>query len=167
MIREMKHDEEDNVRALLAKLNYEDQTFWRKQFKPLEEYMVECNRIPISKEIKGKNVILVAEENGIFAGLCWCTIVDRGVDKQGEIAEFYVEKEFRGKGVGKELILATKQFFINEQVEVAFVWTHHGNKPAIELYKNAGFKEVDQLVMAFVQPKKTEPHVNECGDAKS
>lgn len=155
MIREMKHAEEDKIRALIAKLSYEDQTFWRKQPKLLEEYIAESSRISISEEIKGKNVIFVAEEDGMIVGLCWCTIVDRGVDKQGEIAEFYVEKEFRGKGVGKELILAAKQLFINEQVVVAFVWTHHGNKAAIELYKNAGFKEADQLVMAYVPSNKT------------
>jgi ribosomal protein S18 acetylase RimI-like enzyme len=91
----------------------------------------------------------------MIVGLCWCTIVDRGVDKQGEVAEFYVESEFRGKGVGKELMAAAKQLFVDEQVVVAFVWTHHGNKAAIELYKNAGFKQVDQLVMTYVPSNKT------------
>ena len=124
MIREMKNGEEDKVRKLVAKLNYEDQTFWRKQTKPLEEYIAESSRICISEKIKGKNVIFVAEENGMIVGFCWCTIVDRGVDKQGEVAEFYVETEFRSKGIGKDLMTAAKQLFVNEQVGVAFAWTH-------------------------------------------
>jgi len=156
MIRQMKREEEDKVRALIAKLSYEDQTYWRKQTKTLEEYLAESGKMSISEEIRGKSVIFVAEEGGAIVGLCWCTIVDRGVDKQGEIAEFYVESEYRGKGIGKELITAAKQLFINERVEVAFVWTHHGKKAAIELYKNAGFKEVDQLVMAFVPANKNK-----------
>ena len=156
MIREMKNGEEDKVRELIAKLNYEDQTFWRKQTKPLEEYLGECSGIPISEEIKGKNVIFVAEEDGVIVGLCWCTIVDRGADKQGEVAEFYTEEKYRGKGIGRELIVAAKQLFSNEQVQVAFVWTHHGNKAAIELYKNVEFKEVDQLVMAFIPSNKNK-----------
>jgi len=150
MIRQMKHGEEDKVRELIAKLSYEDQTYWRKQTKTFEEYFAESSKMPISAEVKGKNVILVAEEEGVIAGLCWCSIVNRGVDKQGEIAEFYIEKEYRGKGVGRELITAAKRLFIKEQVGVAFVWTHRGNKAAIKLYKNVGFKAVDQLVMAFV-----------------
>jgi len=154
MIREMKPGEENKVRKLLAKLNYEDQIFWRKQTKSLEEYLAECARIPIREEIEGKNVIFVAEEDGMIVGLCWCTIVDNGIDKQAEIAEFYVEEKYRSKGVGKELITAAKQLFINEKVEVAFAWTHRGNKTAIELYKNADFKEVDQIVMAFVASNK-------------
>jgi len=156
MIREMKSGEEDKVRALIAKLSCEDQAFWRKQTKTLNEFLAESRKIPISGEVKGKNVIFVAEEDDAIVGLCWCTIVDRGVDKQGEVAEFYVEKEFRGKGIGKELLTAVKQLFINEEVEVAFVWTHHGNDAAIELYKSAGFKEVDQLVMAFVPADKNK-----------
>jgi ribosomal protein S18 acetylase RimI-like enzyme len=150
MIRRMKHGEEDKVRELLAKLSCEDQVYWRKQTKPFEEYLKESSKLPTSEEIKGKNVILVAEEDGMIVGLCWCSVVDRGVDKQGEIAEFYVESGFRSKGIGKQLMAVAKQLFIEEQVEVAFAWTHQGNKEAIELYKTAGFKEVDQLVMALV-----------------
>ena len=100
--------------------------------------------------MKERIAIFVAEEDSKIVGLCWCTVVDRGVDKQGEIAEFYVEKEFRNRGIGKDLIAVAKQFFIDEKVEVAFVWTHHGNQAATELYESAGFKEVTQLVMAFV-----------------
>ena len=162
MIREIKNGEEDRVRELIAKLSYEDQTFWRKQTKPMEEYLAECSGISINEGIKGRNVIFVAEEDGVVVGLCWCTIVDRGVDKQGEVAEFYVEREFRGKGIGKELIAAARQLFIDEHVEVAFAWTHHGNKAAIELYRNAGFKEVDQVVMAFVHPTKIRPNAHNC-----
>ena len=149
MIRQTKHGEENEIRRLLGKLSFEDQTFWRKQTKTLEECLMESNKKPVGEEIKGRNVIIVAEEDGNIVGLCWCTIVDRGIDRQAEIAEFYIEKKHRGKGIGEELIEAAKQLFNNEQVEVAFVWTHHGNEAAIKLYKKAGFKNVDQLVMAF------------------
>lgn len=115
----------------------------------------ESSRIRVSEEIAGKNAIFVAEENRELVGLCWCTVVDRGADRQGEIAEFYVKNEYRGKGVGQELIAAAKKLFFEEQVEVAFVWTHNGNEAAIELYRNAGFKKVDQMVMALVAPNKT------------
>lgn len=156
MIRQMKHGEQDKVRTLLAELSYEDQTLWRKQTKPLEDYLAETSRIPVGEEIKGKNVIFVAEEEGTLVGLCWCTIVDRGVDRQAEIAEFYVDKENRGKGIGRELLEAAKQLFVTEKVEVAFAWTHSGNQEAIGLYKKAGFKDVDQLVMAFVPSSKNK-----------
>lgn len=106
MIRQMKHGEENDVRTLYAKLSFEDQTFWRKHTKPVEEYLAEASKMLISEEIEGRNVILIAEEDGKLIGFCWCTIVDRGTDKQAEIAEFYVEKEYRGKGSGKALLIA-------------------------------------------------------------
>lgn len=150
MIRRMKRGEEDKVRELIAILEYEDQFLWRRQAKPLSECVERRSSMPVKESIEGKNVILVAEERGTIAGLCWITIVDRGVDRQGEIAEFYVEKGFRRKGIGRELVTAAKQLFIDEQVEVAFVWTHHENEAAARLFENAGFKPVTQLVMAFV-----------------
>jgi len=156
MIRRMKHGEEDKVRVLIAKLSFEDQIYWRKQTKSLEDYVGESSRIPVSDEIKGKNVIFVAEEDGTLVGLCWCSIVDRGVDKQGELVEFYVEREYRGKGIGMELITAAKQLFVKEQVGAAFAWIHRSNGAAIRLFKNAGLKEVDQIVMAFVPAHKNE-----------
>jgi hypothetical protein len=95
MIRHMKRGEEDKVRELIARLEYEDQSSQRKQSKPLSEYMEKRFSVPVRRRIAGKNVILVAEEDETIAGLCWITIMDRGVDKQGEIAEFYVEKRFQ------------------------------------------------------------------------
>jgi len=159
MIREMRKGEEHSVRTLLAKLDYEDQILWHKGLKSFEECLQKSNAIPISRMIKGKNAIFVADECDKIIGFCWCTVVDRGVDKQGEIAEFYLEKDFRGRGIGRDLIAVAKQFFIDEKVEVAFVWTHHGNQTAIELYKNAGFKEITQLVMVFIpESQPTNQH---------
>jgi ribosomal protein S18 acetylase RimI-like enzyme len=86
----------------------------------------------------------------VIVGFCWCTIVDRGVDKQGEANELYVEKEYRNSGIGSQLISAAKQLFIEEDINLAFVSVHHGHKVAVGRYEDAGFKEVDQLVMAFV-----------------
>ena len=145
----MELGEEGQVRRLLAELSYEDQALWREQAEPLEEYLEKYRKIPISHKVKGRSAIFVAEEEGKIVGLCWCTLVDRGIDRQGEIAEFYVEKEHRGKGIGNELLETSKQFFIRERAEVVFVWTHQGNEAAIELYENAGFKKVTQIVMAY------------------
>jgi ribosomal protein S18 acetylase RimI-like enzyme len=149
MIRQMKPGEEDQVRALYAKLSFENQAFWREQTKPLKDYLTEARGIRMSGDLQGKNVILVAEQDEVVVGFCWCSIVNRGVDKQAEIAELYVDRKYRGKGVGEELLVAAKQLLAGEHVDVAFVWAHQGNKEAIELYRRVGFKEVDQLVLAF------------------
>jgi ribosomal protein S18 acetylase RimI-like enzyme len=157
MIRHIKPHEENEVRRLLAQLSYEDQSYWAPRAKPFREYARKYRKVSVRERISGKNAILVSEQNGKLVGLCWCTVVDRGIDKQGEIAEFYVKQEYRGRGIGEELIEAAKQFFIDERAEVAFVWTHQRNKAAVRLYKKAGFKKVTQTVMAFVRTQLSRP----------
>jgi len=110
MIREMEKVEEGYVRTLIAKLDYEDQTLWRKQPKVFEECLRKSSALSIGRKIEGKSAIFVAEEDSKIVGLCWCIVVDRGVDRQGEIAEFYVEKDFRNRCIGKDLVTAAKQF---------------------------------------------------------
>jgi len=93
----MEFGEEDEVRRLLAELSFEDQTLWRKEAKPFLECLEKYSRVPISRAVDGKNAIFIAEEEGKIIGLCWCTLVDRGIDRQGEISEFYIKEEHRGK----------------------------------------------------------------------
>lgn len=150
MIRRVKRGDEDRIRELLAKLDYEDQIYWTGQAETLEERQAKRSQTRISEDIEAKSVVFVAEEDGTVVGFCWCVVVDRGMDKQGEIAALYVEKEYRGKRIGRELVEAAKRLFIQEQLTVAFVWTHYGNEDAIRLYENAGFKRVKQLALAFV-----------------
>jgi len=151
----MKQGEEDKVREFIAKLEHEDQTLWRNKTKPLEEYSAKSNKLPIISELEGKNVIFVAEKDGKIAGLCWCIIVDRGVDKQSELSKFYIEKDYRNKGIDRELVTPARQLFIDDRVNVASVWTHHDHNAAIKLY-HAGFKEVKQLVVVFVPTDKSK-----------
>jgi hypothetical protein len=58
VIRQMKHGEENEIRTLYAKLSFEDQTLWRKQTKPIGEYLTEARKMPITEEIKGKKGFL-------------------------------------------------------------------------------------------------------------
>jgi hypothetical protein len=44
----------------------------------------------------------------------------------------------------------SKKLFTKEDVDEAFVWLHRSHKVAIELYQQAGIKEVGPLGMAFV-----------------
>jgi hypothetical protein len=83
MIREIERGEEGSVRTLLGKLDFEDRSLWQKQPKPLEECLLKYGATRVSREVEGKNRIFVADEEGKIVGFSWCTVVDRGVDKQG------------------------------------------------------------------------------------
>lgn len=51
------------------------------------------------------------------------------------IDEIYLEDEYRGKGIGTDLI-----FNILSKHNVAYLWVYKQNKEAIKLYKKLGFK---------------------------
>ena len=76
MIREIESKEKDRIRELLAKLEYEDQKYYRKRPKSLEQLLAEKKRLPISDKVVGRNVIYVAEVEGRAVGLCWCVVYD-------------------------------------------------------------------------------------------
>jgi ribosomal protein S18 acetylase RimI-like enzyme len=148
----MRVGEENRIRDLLAKLDYEDQIYWTPRAETLEQRQAKRSQVRISEDVRAKNVVFVGEEDNAIVGFCWCTVIDRGVDEQGDIAELYVEKEYRGEGIGAELITAATQLFIKEKLAVAFVFTHYDNEDAIKLYENAGFKKIKQLALYFVPP---------------
>jgi ribosomal protein S18 acetylase RimI-like enzyme len=136
--------------ALLAKLDFEEQMgLQHRRIKPFEELLIEKKKLEISTEVAAKNVIFVAELNETIVGLCWCTIVDNSLSKVGEIEEFYVMPQYRGKGIGVELLRAATNLFKEEKVEVAFVWTLKERKAAIEAYKKAGFKKCREPVFYY------------------
>lgn len=122
MIREIEKTEKDRIRELLAKLEYEDQKYYRKRPKSLDQLLAEKKRSPISDKVVGRNVIYVAEVEGRAVGLCWCVVYDWGAGKDGAIEEFYVESKYRGMGLGTELLMAARKLFVDKKVDVAGVW---------------------------------------------
>jgi hypothetical protein len=58
MIRQMKRGEQDKVRELIARLEYEDQSFQRKQAKPFSEYMKKRSSVPVRRKIAGRTLSL-------------------------------------------------------------------------------------------------------------
>jgi len=64
----------------------------------------------------------------------------------GWVDEFFVRREYRGKGIGSQAL----RFFMERARELGVKTVHLGvrcGNPAIELYRRAGFKEHDAYVM--------------------
>jgi ribosomal protein S18 acetylase RimI-like enzyme len=56
-----------------------------------------------------------------------------------------VVPDMRGKGVGKALVAASIEVYKSESVDVAFLEAIKGNDSAIALYKNNGYRVIDEL----------------------
>ena len=98
----------------------------------------------------GENVIFAARVDGNLAGFCWCVLFNPGTGLEAEVAEVYVDDQFRGKGIGGLLLRRAVQLFRERNVTFAAVWTRETNPGAVRLYEEAGFRRTEQLVLTWL-----------------
>ena len=98
----------------------------------------------------GENVILAARAGDRVIGLCWCVLFDPGTGLEGEVAEVYVDPEFRSQGIGRRLLRQAVELFRQRNVTFAAVWTRESNPQAVRLYEEAGFRRTEQLVLTWL-----------------
>ncbi len=84
------------------------------------------------KQIDDYRLITV---DGKLAGCLLVTPEDDGV----LLDEIYIEEEFRGKGLGTDIIKK-----IISQNKVVYLWVYKENKIALSLYKKLGFFMVEE-----------------------
>ena len=111
--------------------------------------------VPIEKS-KIKSILLVAEENKEIVGFILAHFVQYGFFRYGTIDEFYVKKEFRGRGIGKKLIKEVMRKLQRMNVKMIIVGTEKENKGAIKLYKKVGFEVGKKSLWFYWSPKKKQ-----------
>lgn len=125
-----------NDKKVISELYYE--------LHPIEEEKENKEKgllLPIEKS-KIRSILLVAEENkqGEVIGFVWAHFIQYGFFKYGTIDEFFVKKEFRGKGTGGKLVKKAVKKLQKEGVKIILVGTEKENKEAIKLYQKVGFE---------------------------
>jgi ribosomal protein S18 acetylase RimI-like enzyme len=98
----------------------------------------------------GENIILAARAGDKVVGLCWCVLFNPGTGLEGEVAEVYVDPEFRSLGIGRQLLQQAVELFRQRNVTFAAVWTRESNPQAVRLYEEAGFRRTEQLVLTWL-----------------
>ena len=93
-----------------------------------------------------KHPILVAEQDGRTVG--WASL-SRWSDRRGysgtaEVS-LYVEKEHRGKGIGKKLLKVITQDGEKAGIHTVIAQIVEGNEPSINLFKHEGFEHAGVL----------------------
>lgn len=99
----------------------------------------------ILKNIKGENtVVFVAEVNGKIVGysLGWVSQPWAYKGKRGYICDCFVEKTYRRRGIGRALIEAMLNWFVDKGVECVEADVYSSNTPSLMLFKGLGFEEV-------------------------
>jgi ribosomal protein S18 acetylase RimI-like enzyme len=137
------------IRPLLVDLHLHEQPHYADHPQLTREQLEESlDEIP--GRFGGENVIFAVRDGaGGLAGFCWVVLFDPGTGLEGEVAEVYVAEAHRGQGVGEALLRRAVALFRERGVTLGYVWTRPENETAIRLYRSAGFKDTQQLVLTW------------------
>lgn len=99
----------------------------------------------LRKILKDSNyAVYVAEEKNELIGYLIVSISALPplyvMNKQALISDLFVEEGYRGRGIGVELIRTAEQWARKKKMHYIALETDCVNKPAIALYKKAGFE---------------------------
>ena len=86
--------------------------------------------------------IWVAESDGRIGGFIAIIGVD---DKTAQLRWFLIEPEFRGIGLGHQLVSEAMQYCRKKKFEKVFLWTFKGLDAARHLYSNEGFVQTEEV----------------------
>ncbi len=139
-----------SVRPLLVDLMLEEQRHYAHPQLSRGEIERDLAR-PVGARFSGENVIFVARSpQRKTLGLCWCVLFDPGTGLEGEVAELYIDPEYRDQGLAWRLLERAMALFKSRRVTFACVWTRPANLAAVRLYERAGFKPTEQAVLTWL-----------------
>ncbi len=150
-IRPFKPEDKEKLRKLYRELYGEFQnSIFPEELKRFEEYfdLEESINWLLKQEEKERWRTFVAEDNGNLIGFATGKIGQfhqYKLSKYGEVVNFYIKKEYRHQGIGKQLIEALENWFKEKGCQVARIETWTFNKETIEIYKKLGFKEISLM----------------------
>jgi len=104
----------------------------------VEEITYRINRSKCSPED-----VLLAYKGDKVIGYCWTGVACEGgatSKRKGQIFMLGVDPDYRGKGVGRKVLLAGLAHLKSKGLQVAELGTERENKIARALYKSIGFK---------------------------
>jgi len=122
----------DAIKELMTQLTgYLGQIFDERRF------LITLSR-RMSDPINNDGIIL-AKEDGKVVGMVWGEVMSTP-DKYGQISNFVIKEDCRGKGVGKQLIRAVIKFFVKNNVSHVRANARNLEKEG-KLYEKYGFKK--------------------------
>lgn len=105
-----------------------------------EQYVLDSLVKYIERRSEGE--IWVAEYNGQIVGSIGVVSIDKNT---AQLRWFLIEPEFRGIGLGRQLMTKAVDYCKQKKFSRVFLWTKLGLKVAHHLYSSFGFMPVEQV----------------------
>lgn len=144
VIKRARLEELSDLETMMYALHHEHYLLFPDHFKPAQEVMQDKNIAEYLTMPEGLvfvayvDDLLVAFVTGHFGQLI--SLVSKNVT-MGSIDELFVQPEYRGLGIAKQLIERCNREFEDYGVEQIFVEVWSGNRNAVSVYQQSGFGE--------------------------
>lgn len=147
MILEYEPKYDEDIKDLLVQLQQHLADIDKEKFNIVGDGYKEKYFEKTIEEVKKCNgKILVYKDNEKIVGLIVGLInndeterYDFKAPKRGRITELVVDKNYRGKGIGKELLIKMKEHLKSNGCEKIMIAVFGYNEGAIKFYKDNGF----------------------------
>ena len=96
----------------------------------------------------GGDIVYVAEDEGLVIGYC-CGRISRHmgfVEPIADILELFLMENYRGKGIGKQLLAAMEAEFLRHGTGRVRILVREGNSNARKFYGACGYEEYDMVM---------------------
>ena len=98
------------------------------------------------KELIKNGTVWIAEDNNKLIGYLAGSIIGKPsctIKTLAELDNFYIDEQYRRKGIGKKLVEELKKYCILQDIEEMKVTANYKNINAREFYKNNGFDDFE------------------------
>lgn len=113
-----------------------------KESESLEKSRAEFNKLlPNGLQSKDEFVYSIVDEStGRKMGILWVEVKMDETPRRAFGYDFWIAEEFRGKGFGKQALMALDEILKSKDVEFMGLHVFGHNTNAFELYKKMGFE---------------------------
>jgi putative acetyltransferase len=108
-------------------------------FDPTTDHLYELFKTPGS-------VYYVAEKNGIILGGCGIFPTEALPEGTCELVKLYLDKNARGTGLGKKLLLKTMDWAKQNGYNQVYLESMPELSKAVSIYENVGFEKLNQAL---------------------
>ncbi len=88
---------------------------------------------------------VVAVEDGKVVGYCIAALEKKGNTLRGHILSVAVRPEYRGKGIGKRMLMEVENILKKKGAEYVYLEVEENNVAARRLYESLGYKEAGKI----------------------
>lgn len=135
---------------MLSEMRWEHEYEVETQFSiTKEEFINECNSFLIKEMERDTWIYWIAEDEGNIIANIYINRIRKVPKPQklfaeiGYVTNVHTKRDYRNKGIGTELLKRVKQWAVDNNIELLFLWP---SERSVSFYKCEGFKVENEIM---------------------